>query len=113
VAVDKTGADRQRRYRERRKQDHAALLDQLAALQVRVAQLEVELSARPKPAPTKPSGRQPAADAALRRERDELAERLARIVAFAPGIEAEAADWIKRVDAAPKRRGRRHPKRAD
>ena len=51
AGMDMTGADRQRRYRARRKQDHAALLDQLAALQVCVAQLEAELVARPPAGP--------------------------------------------------------------
>ena len=108
--MGKTDAERQRRYRERRRQNHAALLAKLAALEASVAHLEAEVAGRPPAAPRKAPGRR---DAALRRERDELAERLARIVAYDPGIEAKAAAWIKQVDATPRRKGRRHPKLAD
>src|SRR5689334_19142657 len=66
ASMDDTSAERQRRYRERRQQNHRALLDKLTERQTEL-------------------------DAALKRERDELAERLARIVAFAPATEAEAA----------------------
>ena len=99
--MDNTSAERQRRYRERRQQNHQALLDELAALRARVAQLEAELAGRPQPAPRTAPGRQQ--DAALRRERDELAERLSRIVAYDPKIEAKAQAWIKRIDRTPRR----------
>lgn len=102
-----TTAERQRIWRERHRGEprgNRAMLAQLATLQARVAQLETELAARPQPAPRKPPGR--AQDAALRRERDDLAERLARIVAYDPGIEDKARAWIKQVDAAPRRRKR-------
>ena len=38
--------------------------------------------------------------AALRKERDDLAERLAQIRAYQPGIEAEARTWLARIDKA-------------
>jgi hypothetical protein len=47
---------------------------QLAVLQGRVAQLEVELAGRPVAGPVTPTGRLLEAYAALRRERDELAD---------------------------------------
>ena len=105
--MDKTNADRQRRWRDRRQRDNKAMMEQLAALQGRVAQLEAELAARPQPAPRKPSRRVWDPVAALKRERDELAERLAKIEAYQPGIAAEAAAWIAEVDAPPKRRRKR------
>jgi hypothetical protein len=53
-------------------------MTQLAALQARVAQLEAG-QPRPQPAPKKPADRLRKAYAALKRERDELAERLAQV----------------------------------
>ena len=79
-----TNAERQRAWRER----HRGELRGNAALQARVAQLEVELAARPQPAPKKLPGRD--AVAALKRERDELAEHLAQIEAYQPGVASKA-----------------------
>jgi hypothetical protein len=49
----------------------------------------------------KQPGRERHAVAALRRERDELAERLAQIEAFQPGIADKARAWIAQVDSVP------------
>jgi hypothetical protein len=75
-----TSAERQRIWRKRHRGEprgNAAMTADLAALQGRVAQLEVELAGRPQQPARKVPGRQPAADTALQREQDELAERLA------------------------------------
>ena len=101
--MDMTGADRQRRYRARRKQDHAALLDQLATLQVRVAQLEAELAARPPAGPKAPAGRLREAYLVLRREHDELTVTLAQIEAYQPGIAKKARAWVEQIDRTPRR----------
>jgi hypothetical protein len=69
-----TNAERQRTRRERHRGEprgNKPLLAQLAALQARVAQLEVELSARPRQALRKAPRQAPDAVAALRRERDD------------------------------------------
>src|SRR4051794_40706378 len=71
-----TNAERQRTYRERHRGEprgNAAMQAQLAVLQGRVAQSEVELASRPVAGPVTPTGRLLEAYAALRRERDELA----------------------------------------
>jgi hypothetical protein len=83
------------------------MMAKLAALEGRVAELEAQPLARAQPARRKPPERQPVAYAALKQERDELAERLARIVAYDPGIEAKAQAWIAEVDALPRRRKRK------
>jgi hypothetical protein len=102
-----TNADRQRTWRERHRGEprgNAVMRAQLAALQRRVVQLEVELAAMPSAGPRAPTGRLRDAVAALKRERDDLAERLAMIEAYDPGIEAKAQAWIAQVDAPPRRR---------
>jgi len=63
---------------------------QLAALQGRVAQLEVELAGRPLAGPVIPTGRLQEAYLAVRAERDALAVQLAQIEAFEPGSAAKA-----------------------
>ena len=100
--MDKTNVERQRRWRERRQQDHKALLEKLATLEARVAELEAALAGRPPVATRKPPGHQQ--DAALKRERDALAERLARVEAYQPGITMKAKTWVEQVDAPPRRR---------
>jgi hypothetical protein len=92
-----SNAERQRIWRERHRGEprgNKTLMTQLAALQARVAQLEIgrepSRGHRPQPAPGKPADRLREAYTALKRERDELAERLAQIEAFQPGI-ADAA----------------------
>jgi hypothetical protein len=40
----------------------------------------------------------------VKRERDELAERLHRVIAFDPTIEAKAKAWISKVDRPSRRR---------
>ncbi|MFL5252762.1 MAG: hypothetical protein ACJ8AI_07690 [Rhodopila sp.] len=102
-----SNVERQRIWRERHRGEprgNKVLMTQLAALQARVDQLEADQAARPQPAPTKPTDRLRKTYAALKRERDELAERMAAVEAFQPGITAEAQAWIKQVDAPPRRR---------
>jgi hypothetical protein len=76
-------------------------MDKLAALEARVAELGVELVAKPQPAPRTAPARLAVDYAALKQERDDLAERLNRIVAYDPKIEAKAKAWIAQVDQAP------------
>jgi hypothetical protein len=102
-----TNAERQRAYRERHRGEprgNAALQAQLAVLQGRVAQLEVELAGRPSASPRPSTGRLLQAFRALRQERDELAMTLAQIEAYQPGVAAKARAWVEQVDAAPRRR---------
>jgi len=61
---------------------------------------------RPQRAPRKPPGLARDAVAVLKRERDELAERLAMIEAFSLGVEAKAKAWISEADKPPRRRKR-------
>jgi hypothetical protein len=77
------------------------MMGQFAALQARVAQLEVEHSLVPPDGPVAPSGRLREAYAAVRRERDELAVQLMQIEAYQPGITEKA--WVAEVDGSPKR----------
>ena len=44
--------------------------------------------------------------AALRKERDDLAERLAQIRAYQPGIEAGAKAWLAKIDRASRVMGK-------
>src|SRR4051794_16125572 len=102
-----TNAERQRAYRERHRGEprgNTAMQAQLAVLQGRVAQLEVELADRPVAGPVTPTGRLLEAYAALRRERDELAVQLAQIEVYQPGIADKAQAWMEQVDVAPQRR---------
>jgi len=104
--MPQTNAERQRAYRARHRGEprgNAAMMAELARLQARVAQLEVELSLVPSDRPRVPTGRLAVAYASLRRERDELVVQLAQIEAYQPGIAAKAADWIKRIDRTPRR----------
>ena len=99
--MPQTNAERQRAWRERHRGEprgNPAMQAQLAALQGRVAQLEVELAAGSSDGP-RPTGRLMEAYAALRRERDELAVQLAQIEAYQPGITAKAQAWVEQVDA--------------
>jgi hypothetical protein len=102
-----TSAERQRIWRKRHRGEprgNAAMTADLAALQGRVAQLEVELSTMPSPSPRPLTGRLLQAFRALRQECDELAMTLAQIEAYQPGIAAKARAWVEQVDAAPRRR---------
>jgi hypothetical protein len=101
-----TNVERQRLWRERLR-GNAAMLAQLAVLQGRVAQLEVELAGRPVAGPMMPTGRLLEAYAALRRERDELAVVLAQIEAYQPGIADKARAWVEQVDGMAGLRKRR------
>src|SRR5690348_16346851 len=77
-----------------------AMMDQFAALQGRVAQLEVKPAGRPQPAPRKPPGRVRDAVAALKREPDQLVERLARVEAYQPVIADKTQAWVAQADRA-------------
>jgi uncharacterized protein YlxW (UPF0749 family) len=94
--MDTTNAERQRRFRERRQQDHQAMQAELAALRARVAQLEAALATSPQ--------RQHPVDTALKQERDALAERLAAIEVYQPGITEKAAQWVAEVDRPRRQR---------
>src|SRR5690242_7204369 len=105
--MPQTNAERQRAWRQRHRGEprgNAAMIAQLAAMQGRVVQLEVELLTRPSASPRPPTGRLLQAYVALRRERDELAMKLAQIEAYEPGIAAKARAWVEQLDAAPRRR---------
>ena len=77
------------------------LMAELAALQARVAELEAAAAEwTPVVELTTPARQLRAELAALRKERDDLAERLAQIRAYQPGIEAEARTWLAKIDRA-------------
>jgi hypothetical protein len=102
-----TSAERQRAWRDRHRgepQGNKALMAQLAALQGRVDQLEVELSTMPSAEPRAPTERLLEAYTALRQKRDELAVLLVQIEAYQPGTTAKAKAWIAQIDAPPRRR---------
>jgi hypothetical protein len=107
TSTTQINAECQRAWRKRHRGEprgNPAMQAQLAALQGRVAQLEAELAAMPPDGPRAPTGRLLEAYATLRRERDELAERLAQIEAFQPGIAAKAKAWVEQVDRPPRHR---------
>jgi BMFP domain-containing protein YqiC len=98
-----TNAERQRAWRERHRgepQSNKALTAKLAALQARVVQLEAELATRPPPGPVTPARRLKSKFAALKQECDELAERLAQIEAYQPGITEAAKGWVAQIDGS-------------
>ncbi|MFL5282965.1 MAG: hypothetical protein ACJ8AW_18730 [Rhodopila sp.] len=102
-----SNAERQRAWRLRHRGEprgNAAMMAQLAALQARVAQLEVELSTMPSAGPRAPTRRLWEVFLALKQERDELAVQLAQIEAYQPGITAKAQAWVEQVDRAPQHR---------
>ena len=101
-------AERQHAWRLRHRGEawgNKAMLAQLAALQGRVTQFEAELADRPLGSRVMPTGRLWEAYLAVKAERDELAERLAQIEAYQPGIAAKARAWVEQVDTTPPRRG--------
>jgi hypothetical protein len=105
--MPQSNAERQRAWRARHRgepQGNKAMQVKLAALQARVAQLEVELAVRPLAGPVMPTGRLREAYVAVRRERDELAERLAAIEAYQPGITEKAKAWVAEVDRPRRQR---------
>jgi chromosome segregation ATPase len=77
------------------------LMAELAALRTRVAELEAAAAHRTPVVELRPPAHRLRAElAALRRERDDLAERLAQITSYQPGIEAEAKAWLTKIDRA-------------
>jgi hypothetical protein len=93
-----SNAERQRVWRERHKGESRgtkALLAQCAALQARVVQLEAELAVRPPPLPAR---RLKGRFAALKQDCDALAETLAQIEAYQPGIIDVAKAWVASID---------------
>jgi len=77
------------------------LIAELAALRARVAELEAAAAHRtPVVELTTPAHRLRAELAALRKERDDLAERLAQVRSYQPGIEAETKAWLAKIDRA-------------
>src|SRR5689334_18707928 len=100
-----TNAERHRAYRTRHR-GNAAMQAELAALQERVAQLEAELAGGPLDGPVMPTGWLSGVHLALEQERAELAERLAAIEAYQPGITEKARAWVERVDRTTSVKGR-------
>ena len=77
------------------------LMAELAVLRTRVAELEAAAAHRiPVVELTTPARQLRAELAALRKERDDLAEQLAQITSYQPGIEAEAKAWLAKIDRA-------------
>jgi len=71
------------------------LMAELAVLRTRVAELETAAAHRTPVVELSTPARQLRAElTALRKERDDLAERLAEIRSYQPGIEAEAKAWL-------------------
>jgi hypothetical protein len=71
-------------------------------LQARVVQLEAELATRPTAGSVTPARRLKSKFAALKQERDELAERLAQIETYHPGITDAAKAWVAQIDGSPR-----------
>ena len=93
-----SNAERQRAWRERHKGEphgNKALLARCAALQARVVQLEAELAARPPPLSAR---RLKGRFTALNQDCDALAETLAQIEAYQPGITDAAKAWVISID---------------
>ena len=77
------------------------LMAEVATLRAQVAELEAAAAHRiPVVELTTPARQLRAELAALRKERDDLAERLAQIRSYQPGIEAEAKAWLAKIDRA-------------
>jgi chromosome segregation ATPase len=107
-----TASDAEREANRRRQQAWRArhqgkprgnkvLMAELAAFRTRVAELEAAAAHRtPVVELTTPAHRLRAELAALRKERDDLAERLAQVRSYQPGIEAEARTWLAKIDRA-------------
>jgi hypothetical protein len=101
-----TKAERQRIWRERYRGEprgNKAMLAELTALQA----VGGGSCGPTQTVPRKPTGRQRDDVAVLKQERDELAERLAQIEAFQPGIVDAARAWVAQVDAPSRRRRKR------
>ena len=93
-----SNAERQRAWRERHKGEprgNKALLAHCAALQARVVQLEAELAARPPPMPAR---RLKGRFVALKQDCDALAETLAQIEKYQPGITDAAKAWVASIE---------------
>ena len=93
-----SNAERQRTWRERHKGEprgNKILLAQCAALQARVVQLEAKLAAKPPPMPAR---RLKGRFVALKQDCDALAESLAQIEAYQPGITDAAKAWVASID---------------
>src|SRR3954466_679102 len=85
-----SNAERQRAWRERHKgkpRGNATLMTELAALRARVAEFEATAAHQAPVVELTPQARRLRVEmAALRKERDDLAESLAQIEAYQPGI---------------------------
>ena len=97
-----SNAERQRAWRERHKGEprgNAKLMGELATLRARVAELEASVAHRaPVVELTTPARRLRAEMAALQKERDDLAESLAQVEAYQPGILNVARAWVASID---------------
>src|SRR4051795_2696036 len=99
-----SNAERQCAWRERYKGEprgNARLMTELATLRARVAELEAAAAHRaPVVELTTPARRLRAEIATLQKERDALAESLAQIEAYQPGILNVAKAWVAQMDRA-------------
>jgi uncharacterized coiled-coil protein SlyX len=99
-----SNAERQRAWRERHKGEprgNKALMAELAALRARVTELEATAAHQaPVVELTTPVRRLRAEIAALRKERDDLAESLAQVEAYQPGILNVAKAWLASIERA-------------
>ena len=97
-----SNAERQRAWRERHKGEprgNAKLMTELATLRARVAASEATAVYQPPVVELMPQARRLRAEmAALRKERDDLAESLAQIEAYQPGILNVAKAWLASID---------------
>jgi chromosome segregation ATPase len=92
-----SNAERQRHKGKPR--GNAKLMAELATLRARVAELEAAATHRaPVVELTTPARRLRAEMAALQKERDDLAESLAQIEAYQPGILNVAKAWLASID---------------
>src|SRR3954465_13160740 len=96
-----SNAERQRAWRERHRgkpRGNATLMTELATLRAHVAELEATAAPRAPVVELTPQARRLRAEmAALRKERDDLAESLAQIEAYQPGILNVAKAWLASI----------------
>jgi hypothetical protein len=97
-----SNAEWQRAWQERHRGEprgNARLMAELVTLRARVAELEATAAYRaPAVELTTPARRLRAEMAALQKERDDLAESLAQIEAYQPGILNVAKAWVASID---------------
>src|SRR4051794_5790291 len=97
-----SNAERQRAWRERHRgkpRGNAKLMTELATLRARVTEVEATVVHQAPVVELTPQARRLRAEmATLRKERDDLAESLAQIEAYQPGILNVAKAWVASID---------------